>query len=484
MTTDYSRSLRLASTSSTTTTDAVRTQVEATIVVVTVDATAPQASLTAAILLENLRRLPVQLHLAAAAGITPLPTETVDRITHRLAEIDPGRPLHHGMPAKKTIHLHLGNDPGVADITATADGHGVRLRRRGRAFASLAGIATGLGAVVTAATLTGEAFKTIVPVASNRHRIVDALDFCPVTLATPGLPAPVPWLDQASLIGCGAIGTAIALILRALGVSGSLVVIDPEIFDEPNVTTYSLGGRADAARKLAKVDLLVRALPGIAVRPLRGTARDLITAIDDKTVPMPRVVFGGVDSVDARHEIAGLHADLTLDGSTGGQTGTRVALAEATATGPCLRCYYPVAPVTTVTVEQRLAELTGLPLARIAAGDALTQADLAEIEPQQRALLAGHVGKPICGLGRTLGLTGVTSEYAPSAAFVAQQAAALVVGAWIRRATESELAVRDVEYDALYGPDAGAVQPRRARPGCRCQTDAALIARVRQGRWP
>lgn len=483
MSTDYSRGLRLAANSSGTDADDLRTQVEATTVVVTVDATAPQARTTAEVLLANLRRLPVSLHLVAVSGLPPLASDDVERIDQRLDEIDPDRRLHHGMPPGDALHLHIGTDSSIGDIAAVADGHGVRLRRRGHPFPPHAGLATGLGAVITAATLTGEAFKTIVPVAPTRHRIVNSLDFCPVSLDAPCTPAPVPHLDRVALIGGGAIGTAITLILRTLEVHGDLVAVDPETFDEPNVTTYSLGSRADAARALAKVDLLARELPGVDVRRLQGTARDLIVAIDKKTVPMPRVVFGGVDSAEARHEIAALHADLTLDGSTGGDTGTRLSLAEAIATGPCLRCYYPNAPVA-ASVEQQLAELTGLPLGRVATGDALSADDMDGLDPEQRALLADHVGKPICGLGRALGLTGTASGYAPSAAFVAQQAAALVVGAWLRRRAEPALAVRDIEYDALYGPVSGMLQPRFARSCCRCQTDGDLVARIRQERRP
>lgn len=483
MSTDYSRGLRLAATSSGTNSDALRAHVEAMTILVTIDATAAQASITAEVLLANLRRMPVRLHLATAAGVAPLPTDVVERIAHRLHEIDPDRPPYTGMPRGDALHLHIGANPGIGEIAAVADGHGVRLRRRGHPFPQLVGAATGLGAVITAATLTAEAFKTIVPIKPNRHRLVDALDFCPVMLDAPLRPGPVPHLDRVALIGCGAIGTAIGLILRALEVRGSLTVVDPETFDDPNVTTYSLGGRDDAAVHLAKVELLARELPGVAVRPLRGTAQDVIAAIDGETIPMPLIVFGGVDSIDARHEIAGVHADLTLDGSTGGDTGTRVSLAEATATGPCVRCYFPNAPVTAVTVEQQLADKTGLPLNRIAVGDALTPDDLAHLDPQQRALLADHVGKPICGLGRALGLTGAESDFAPSASFVAQQAASLVVGAWIRRSAHPGLDLRDVEYDALYGPGPGMVQSRRARLDCRCQTDVDLIARVVEERY-
>jgi glycerol-3-phosphate dehydrogenase len=145
-------------------------------------------------------------------------------------------------------------------------------------------------------------------------------------------------LRDVALVGGGAIGTAVALILRELGAEGSLAVVDPQLFEDPNVTTYSLGTREDARTQIRKVDLIQRELPGVEVVTFEGTAQDLVSAIDDGRMGMPAVVLGAVDSVEARHEIAAIHAQRTLDGSTGGDTGTMLSLAEATWAGPCLRC--------------------------------------------------------------------------------------------------------------------------------------------------
>ncbi|MGN6606092.1 MAG: ThiF family adenylyltransferase [Jatrophihabitans sp.] len=481
MTTDYSRPLRLAGVSANTDPAAVRDAVENAAVLVSIDRTTPQAELTSEVLLANLRRLPLKLYLDATSAFAP-PQDAIERIVRRLQEIDPDRPLQAGPAPKRALHIAVGTAFPTADISAVADGHGVRLRRRGHAFPESTAPATGLGAILAAAVLTAEAFKTIVPITPNRRRLLDRVDFCPVTLTEPEAAAvPVPVLHRTALVGAGAIGTAIGLILRALGARGGMTVVDPETFDEPNVSTYSLGGRADAAQRIDKVNLLERELPQLEIRPLKGTARDLILAIDNGDEEMPDIVFGAVDSVDARHEIASLHADLTLDGSTGGATGTSVGLAEATADGPCLRCYYPNLS-TTASVERKLADHTGLPIARVAAGDLLTEEDIAPLSADQQDLLAPYLRTPICGLARSLGLTGSESEYDPSAAFVAQQAAALVVGAWLRRTNGAQGELRDVEYDALFGPVDGMIHSRRPQPGCRCQHDAHLISRVRAER--
>jgi hypothetical protein len=196
---------------------------------------------------------------------------------------------------------------------------------------------------------------------------------------------------------------------------------------------------------------------------------------------MPTTVLGAVDSIDARHEIAAIHAIHTLDGSTGGQTGTMLSLSEATWTGPCLRCYYPQHPVQGQSVIEVLAERTGLPLDLLARGtDALTAEALAAIDdliPVDRAILEAHVGKEICGLGKAFGLVGENSGYHPSAAFVAQQAAALVVGALIRGGTSTP--ANNIQYDALFGPYDDMTLQRNPRASCRCQADTALHSEVR-----
>ena len=62
-------------------------------------------------------------------------------------------------------------------------------------------------------------------------------------------------------------------------------------------------------------------------------------------------------------------------------------------------------------------------------------------------------------------------------------AAALVVGALIARQTGIVTGgMRDIEYDALFGPYEDMVAERNARVGCPCRTESALIERVRSAR--
>jgi molybdopterin/thiamine biosynthesis adenylyltransferase len=477
MSTNYSRPLKLAH-SSAAAVAGLEERLHQTTVVVGCDDRSYLSALS--VLLCNLRRLPIDLIIGSGAR-AELTDADLEFLTGLAGDIDPGRPIRVGeSPASSTLRLYLGPESRRADISAVPDGHGVRLRRPGRAYPSHFNAGTGLGSVLTAAVLTAEAFKEIVGVHALRQRRLDSFDFNPVTLRADGPALPLTVVDHATLIGAGAIGTAIGLIFREAGIEGSLTVVDDQVFEDPNVATCSLGRWQDAAERLHKTRLLKRELPKMDIQRAEGTAQDYINMLDRGEFVMPQTVFGAVDSIDARHQISKIYAPLTLDGSTGGITGTTIGLAEATPSGPCLRCYFARLPSdTTPSAEQRLADETGLNIRLLADGDHILSADdLNHLPAEGARLLAPHVGKPICGLARTLGLTGTEDSYRPSASFVSQQAAALVVGALIARSNGIAGRLRDLEYDALFGPDNSMVDYRRPDANCSCQTDSAIIGRV------
>jgi hypothetical protein len=484
--TDYSRGLRLAGTAAQTDQVALRDRLEATHVHITADSDVPGIPQALVVLVADLRRIPLRLSIDQRGTSIRLPDPLMTVLEETADGIDPERSLFMGAAQESALHIHLGaHPPTTATISAVPDGHGVHLRRRGCSYPHLTASGTGLGAVLTAATLTAEVFKAVTGLRPGTYQELPILDFCPVTLGNnPGAFAPaLPQIEDTALIGAGAIGTGIALILKLLAATGTLTITDPECFEPPNVTTYSLGTRRDAEARRNKVDLIAEYLPAIDIFKMYGTAQDLIDEIDQGTAPWPRRVLGALDSIQARHEIQRLHADLTLDGSTGGQAGTTLALHEAVAHGPCLRCYYP-SPAQSVSAEQLLHQTTGLPLERIARGDEpLIAADLAALIPAQQAALKPYLGKPVCGLGRLSALTGQKDDFRPSAAFVAQQAACLVVGALIARTTgHISGPMRRAEYDTRFGPRLDMIDIRRPRATCMCQVDAPLISEIRSYR--
>lgn len=483
--TNYSRPLLLAAGSSGTEGADLEVRLANTAVLVTADPEAPAAVTSLRVLVANLRRLPIQLHLDPDGGAKQLSAGLVVELEDLALGIDTVRPLNISRPKQAVVHVHVGTTSATAHVSGVADGHGTRVRPHGHPFPKLLASGTGLGGVLTGAMLTAEVFKTVVDVLPDRRGPLTPIDFCPVALAEPdGIVRELAPLVDTALIGGGAIGTAIALILRELQATGSITVVDPETYDEPNVTTYSLGDLQSAANNAHKVHLIRDELPGVTVDPFIGTARDYIEAIDAGTHRMPITVLGAVDSIDARHEIAALHANHTLDGSTGGSTGTMLSLSEAAWDGPCLRCYYPPRAARGPSVTDLLAARTGLSRERLARGTEELTADeldgLVGLTAEDRAILERQVGKEVCGLGKAFGLVGEDNGFNPSAAFVAQQSAGLVVGALIRGATSTR--PNYVQYDALFGPYCGMTLHRNPRAGCRCQADLELHRSVRSHR--
>jgi hypothetical protein len=487
--TDYSRSLRLGGLAAGVDESTLRERMEGSWIHLTADGRLPAAAETLEVLVADLRRWPVHLSLDPGHGPGRLGDELIRKLVKTATGIDPDRPLHIGdAQSQAPLHLHVGTAPPVGTAVAgVPDGHGARLRHTGHPFPGLNAPGTGLGAVLTAAMLAGEAFKVVAGLSEGKSQATPVVDFCPVLPGEqPGtVSVPLPALEQVLLGGGGAIGTGIALVLDLLQASGELTVVDREVFEKPNVTSYSIGTLADAAALLPKVRLITARLRRIEVTPIHGTIQDSIEAVDAGTLPWPRIVLGGLDSIDARHDLQRLQADLTLDGSTGGPVGTTVALHEALPTGPCLRCYFKTHH-TGKSAEQRLHELTGLPLSRIALGqEPLTEQDLEGLEDQQRVLVKQFLGRPVCGLINSAELTGGTDDgFRPSAAFVAQQAACLVVGAWIARSTGLVSgSMRRIEYDTRFGPRPDQmIDHRIPTPRCVCQKDAGLIKLIREAR--
>lgn len=144
MSTDYSRTMHLA----TYTTDEAPTELEARIhtthVLVSVDQDEPAAVCTMEVLIANLRRLPVQLWLDPHGGRTPLRPEVLERMESLTAGIDPDRPLRLGRPSA-TTHVHVGTGATAAAVSGAADGHGTRIRPHGVPFPALSVPGTALG---------------------------------------------------------------------------------------------------------------------------------------------------------------------------------------------------------------------------------------------------------------------------------------------------------------------------------------------------
>ena len=447
---------------------------------ITVDPALAGAMLTTRVMVTTLRRMPGRLTLDA----TGLADQAIAELVAAADAIDPRRGLRVDAGITEGVQqLHVGTSaPTAAAIRIVPDGYGAHVARDSAAVISQARPAHPLGSVLAAAFGAAETFKDNARVLENRRVRHDHLTWCPVALSTDLELAPMIvgtiHLDLA-LAGCGAVGTANALIVAELDADGDVLALDRQELGPENVATYSLGGEEDGQQRRRKVDLVAAALSKYTVATRHGDLEDVARAVDDGELPWPRLVLCGLDSVPARHAVQRLWPDRLIDVGTGD---TAVGLHDVLAgDGPCLMCFFPTGGP--VSAAERLAAMTGLSVDFLGRGqETLQEEHIAHLDDRKRALLAPQLGNKVCSLAEAMGLVEGGGDYRPAVPFVALQAACLGVG----RLIAIRLGMADlpnfVEYDTLIGPRADVSDVRLPARGCYCQVNAERVGKVRARR--
>ncbi len=481
MTADHSRLLLLAERATGRPRSQLEQALEASSIAVSLDPEMPTAMLTTQVLLATLRRAPAQLVLERGR----VSTADVDQLAEAVEAIDPDRSLiiTNHLASTSAVRLHVGPRAEHA-IRIVPEGYGAHIAGQRTAVISPGRPGNAVGAVYAAALGAAEAFKQTAQVLPRRRVIHRHLRFCPVTLtsdltAAPGLPQDLEL--EIALLGVGAIGTGIVLLLNAMRATGRLLAVDYQRFRPENRGTYSLGGAVEVQTAPWKTDIAASLLKQrFDIKTLRGPVERLPAAIDnDPDVPWFRTVLTALDTEEARREAQRLWPDRLIDAGTGD---TMLGIHDHKhAVGPCMICFFPPdrpGP----SGAQRLADRTGLPVERVKRGDdPLTEEDLADLTAEQRQLLTPHIGKPVCGFAHAVGLTGLDAAgYRPSIPFVSLQAACLSIGRLISAKLGITPTGNLVQYDSLIGPQTATIDRKNQRPGCYCESRADKIERLRE----
>jgi hypothetical protein len=448
-------------------------------VAISIDTEMPTSLLTARVLLTTLRRSPGNLVLNRGG----LAAAAVEDLAAAVAAVDPERPLAIATSAGSAdLRLHVGADHAQA-IRVVPEGYGAHVAGHPAAVIRPARPGNPVGAVYAAALGAAEAFKYTAQVLPSRRVLHRHLRFCPVTLSSDLAAArdlPLGLVLELALVGVGAIGTGIVLLLDCIGAQGRLLAVDNQRFGLENQGTYSLGGAAEADAAPWKTDLARQALSRFDVIPFRRPVSELPAAVDNGSVPWFRLVLTALDTAGARRDAQRLWPDRVIDAATGD---SMLGIHDHQhGTGPCLNCFFPhdqAGP----SAAQRLADATGLSPERARRGDEpLTSEDLAGLTPGQRHKLR-HLGKPVCGLAQAIGLTRLDAAgYQPSIPFVSLQAACLSISRLIGAKLGTSASGNLVQYDGLIGPQAATIEQMKPRPGCVCQSRPTAIAEVRKTR--
>jgi hypothetical protein len=475
---EHSRALRLSARASGKTLESLRGHMDATTILLSAEVDLAGAVDTLGVLASTLRRMPGRLTLDP----TGLADHDVEAIVAAAAAIDPHRGIMiTGSPPPCDVHLHIGMRAGHGAVRAIPHRHGGHLLIDPAVQIAPPADVSGLGVVFTASVATAEAFKTLAAVVPARRRSPAHIAFCPVTLGPD--PARSPLLAtrevDLALIGVGAIGTAVVLILSLLPISGRLLAVDPQIYAPENLGTYSLGTLVDTSAQLQKTALAQRALLHWNVEPFNREVAELVLAVDNGKVCWPTTTIAALDDVRPRHDAQLLWPDLLIDAGTGH---TSVGMHELRPWGPCEMCVFPTRRDGPSAVD-RLAEATGLDPVYLAVDGLLDAAAVAQLPDERQERLHPWIGSPRCSLAQALGLTALDSDgYQPAAPFIAQQAACLAVGRLVAHLAGAGTTVTQFQYDVLMGPDLAHAERLAPRSNCYCQQHGDRIERVRSGR--
>ena len=473
---EHSRALRLAEQATGLAQPRLKRRLDDSTVVISVDADMPMSRLTARVLVATLRRGLGNLVLNPDG----LPSELVDELERTALSIDQTRPLRiERRQDGATTRVHIGTDAPGGVIRVVPDGYGAHIAGVPSAVIRLARPANGLGAIYAAALGAAEVFKHTAGVVSRRRVMHRHLRFCPVSLSTDLSAAPD--IDERTLdltvIGLGASGTGIALILGELPLDGRIVAVDRQRFAPENRGTYSLGGWADVAAAPWKVDLAMTSLSRFSVTPFHEPVEQLIAAVDAGLVPWFPTVLTALDSSAGRREAQRLWPDRLIDAATGD---TMLGIHDHRhGVDPCMMCVFPANGGGPSGADQ-IANRLGLSTDLLAHADTLlSEEHLTGLDDEQRRVLEPHLGTPMCGLAHATGLTDIDDDYQPSVPFVSLQAACLSMGRLLGALQGVPVAANLVQYDGLFGPQTATRESMRSRPDCMCSVRSTAITQVR-----
>lgn len=390
--------------------------------------------------------------------------------------------------------LNVGHNvrPGLPWTSINADGWLARCTSSETPLPAGCSQANPIAALMAASLGVTEVFKRVYQVPADVAPPCEIVEFSLYELSTtpsgvgPELPEVID-LPDTVLIGAGAIGNGLVLLLSQLQLRGRLHIIDKQAFGDENLGTCCLLDdiawllQPKAEQMAAWLD--VRS--GLAVTGERAYVEDARAGAHVKGMAV-ELVLNGLDDVQARHDAQMMWPSIMVDGGINALGAAVVTHRLDRPQGACLRCTFQL-PKADERVAQ--AKVTGLNLESLRGdhGRLLTAQDVDAAAEADRPWLREQLqkGRTICSTiaeGQARAALGVdlAEGFKPSVPFVATASAALVVA----QALRSLIFPRD-RYVQLFqmanlflGPDASAGVLTPADTRCECITHRSVINRI------
>jgi molybdopterin/thiamine biosynthesis adenylyltransferase len=349
-----------------------------------------------------------------------------------------------------------------------------------------------IAAMLAASLGVTEVFKRVYGVPVERAALLDCCEFSLFEFSQtprglgPILPAQVQ-IPNTLLLGAGAIGNAIALLISQLQLTGNLTVIDKQVFGDENFGTCVLLDKESAIGRSKAVEIaawLERTNSHIDAKGIESDIESVLSGdiLQEKLID---VVINGLDDVAARHAVQKLWPNILVDGAINSIGSSVVTHSMAHREFSCLRCTFEL-PNKDHLKEQ--SEATGLSRASLEGDqnrpisdadiDAADEASQPWLREQQR------LGRTICSTMQVAQIEGLglrlKKGFLPSVPFIASAAAALVMAQMLRNLLwPDEEFVHQFQFPNMFdGVESGHRFARFASKNCECMRHSIFIDKV------
>jgi hypothetical protein len=353
-----------------------------------------------------------------------------------------------------------------------------------------------LGALMAASLGVTEVFKRIYCVPHDVAPLLDKTEFSLFDLTTSPswIGPPIPneiCLPDTLLVGAGAIGNGIALLMSQMPFRGRVHVIDKQDFADENLGTCILLSLSNWLKQ-PKATKLASWLRENSQLNVTGEKALIESAKSGETISKLTIdlVLNGLDDSGARREAQKMWPAILIDGGIN-EIGAAVVQHRLNAEDlACMLCWFEP-PKVDEKVQQ--SSLTGLDMASLSNLDRpLTEDDIEMAAEDKRDWLRKNAreGKTVCSiiteaaLSAKLGVD-VDEGFRPSVPFVATAASALVVSEAVKALLfPEEPVVSKFQIDSLFlGPKESSMKLRMSPLShCQCVVHRELINQIRTKR--
>ena len=396
----------------------------------------------------------------------------------------------HDASAILSIGFH--SSPDLPWTTINSNGWVARVASGGNILAKDMEQSNPIGALMAASLGVTETFKRVYGAPPEIVPTIRLVEFSLYDFTTspntigPELPSAIT-LPDTLLIGAGAIGNGVALLLSQLKLNGRLHVIDKQAFGDENFGTCTLLDSDDWIDS-SKAERIASWLDMQSDLHVSGEQEFVATARHGTTVKSMAVglVLNGLDDVQARHDTQLLWPTTLVDGGINAIGAGVLTHRLDHPEGACLRCTFSLPSTDEKELQSRVSGLSRTSL-MADLGRPLTSTDVERADEHKRPWLAAKLaeGKTICAT-----ITEAQSElqlgmefeqgFRPSAPFVATASAALMVAEALKALLypEAEFNQSFQIANLFLGPSSSIASLRRASRSCSCVTEREIIGKL------